>query len=550
MPTDWTPTSWRSKPVAQDVVYPDADKLNSVCERLGALPGLVTPIEVERLRGELAEVAAGHAFLLQAGDCAELFSYCDPSQIEAKLKLVLVMSLIIIWGARTPVVRIGRIAGQYAKPRSKPTEMVNVGGEQKEILSFRGDNVNGFGINERIPDPERLMKAYFYSTATLNHLRASLASGFADLHAPMQWSFEHVRSPTLQSEFESIVDSLTDSLEFMRTIGADPTPASAAAGPLSSVDYYISHEGLMLEYEEALTRFAPLPASARTSSPLTSTVSTPASSMILPPAEDKAAYALSAHTIWLGDRTRQLDGAHVEFFRGIRNPIGIKVGPSMKAEELVEMLDTVNPNREPGRVTLICRYGAAKIDALLPAHIQAVQASPHRDAVVWCCDPMHGNTVTAPGDSGIKTRRFADIVTELVRALKIHASLGSRLGGAHLELTGEIDESGFSVTECLGGSMQLSAEDLAKRYRSHCDPRLNYEQSLDIAFVISSFLKAQRRKAGCAARRGPAAFSRDPSVQRDLSALAPSLDDTVPAEGRSQEDELLAELIQGIEARH
>ncbi|KAL4399938.1 3-deoxy-7-phosphoheptulonate synthase [Malassezia pachydermatis] len=457
MPTD----TWRAKPIAQDVPYPDPAALKEVLTQLQDLPGLVTPVEIDRLRSQLGRVADGQAFLLQCGDCAELFSYCNPKQIEAKIKLTLLMSLIIIHGARLPVVRVGRIAGQYAKPRSKPTEKVTLANDEtKEVLSFRGDNVNGLGVDERTPDPQRLLKAYFHSAATLNHVRGCLSSGMADLHAPHAWSFHHVQNKYLQHEFERIADSITDSLDFMKTVGADP---GGTSNVLNTVDYFTSHEGLMLEYEHALTH------------------------------DDthQRSYDLSAHTIWLGDRTRQLDGAHVEFVKHIQNPIGIKVGPSMDAQELVDMLDAVNPWLEKGRVTLISRYGASKIHEYLPKHIQAVKNSRHQDHVIWCCDPMHGNTIASTANPSVKTRIFSDVVAELSAAMRLHASMGSRLGGVHLELTG--DEG---VTECVGGSMELSDDDLMRCYRTHCDPRLNYEQSLDIAFMISQVLRSQRLGLG------------------------------------------------------
>ncbi|KDN52215.1 DAHP synthetase [Tilletiaria anomala UBC 951] len=523
---EWSTSSWRSKPVAQDVVYPDAENLSTVLQQLKSLPGLVTPTEVDRLRKQLADVADGKSFLLQSGDCAELFSYCNPTQIEAKLKLSLLMSLIIIWGARVPVVRLGRVAGQYAKPRSKATEVVDFDGEKKEVLTFRGDNVNGFDVRDRKPDPERLLKAYFHSSATLNHIRASLSSGFADLHAPMSWSFSHVRSPALQAEFERIVESLTDALDFMKTVGADPESRSESGSSLSSVDYYISHEGLMLEYEEALTRVQkPSSKGLHSNSSAEREERTPS----------EVPYVLSAHTIWLGDRTRQLDGAHIEFFRGIRNPVGIKVGPSMKPDELVKLLDVIDPRCERGRVTLIGRYGAKNVDALLPAHIRAVNASSHAQSVIWCCDPMHGNTTSSPSNPSVKTRLFSDIVTELASALRIHQSLGSRLGGVHLELTGDMDENGFSVTECVGGSMQLQDRDLARNYQSHCDPRLNYEQSLDIAFLISHFLRGQRLG------KTSGAFSPAPA-----STL---VNDQAGGSPNEEQDQILSELVKGISAR-
>lgn len=342
--------TWKSKKEAQQVDYPSQEAFQSVMGRIERLPGLVSPNEIDRLRSQLASVAEGNAFLLQTGDCAELFDYCNPEQIQAKLKLSLLMSLILIWGARKPVVRIGRIAGQYAKPRSKPTEIITkvdpVTGEasKHEIMSFRGDNINAFSAEPasgRIPDPERLLQAYFHSAATLNHIRSELASGLADLHAPRQWSFQHVQSSALQAEFESVVESLTDALDFMKTIGADPSTFSSSS-VLNSVDYFISHEGLSLAYEEALTRLVRKPTPTNPNPARNVHPSDLASGNLDKEALER--YDLSAHTIWLGDRTRQLDGAHVDFFSSIRNPVGIKVGPSMKPQELIEILDILNPD--------------------------------------------------------------------------------------------------------------------------------------------------------------------------------------------------------------
>lgn len=358
-------------------------------------------------------------------------------------------------------------------------------------------------MNDRTPDPDRLTQAYFHSCATLNHIRGLLDSGFADLHAPLSFSFDHVRDQTLQQSYEDIVDSITDSLDFMKTVGADPSASgSNDQGTLNRVDYFVSHEGLMLEYEEALTRKVQSPSSSRSG-------------------PEAGHYNLSTHLLWLGDRTRATDGAHMEYFRGIKNPIGVKVGPSMKPDELVRVLDIVDPDCIPGRVTLIGRFGASKIEETLPPLIKAVQASSHASSVIWTSDPMHGNTVSPPSHPNIKTRRFEDIVFELSASFRVHAECGSKLGGAHLELTGELDEDGNSVTECVGGSMQLGEEELQKRYlvsivggpvmalrlhssrsdldpspylplQTHCDPRLNAEQSLDVAFLISHALKSQR----------------------------------------------------------
>ncbi|PWN45532.1 phospho-2-dehydro-3-deoxyheptonate aldolase [Ceraceosorus guamensis] len=536
----WTPSSWRTKPIAQDVVYPNQAELNRATDRLKQLPGLVTPFEIEKLRKQLADVADGKAFLLQSGDCAELFTDCVPSKIDAKVKLSLLMSLILIWGGRLPVVRVGRIAGQYAKPRSKATEVVKTeDGEQVEVLTFRGDNVNAFqaSASARRPDPERLLQSYFHSCATLNHIRASLGSGIADLHAPQSWSLAHVRSPALQREFSSVIESLEDALHFMQVVGADRNERS-----LESVDYYTSHEGLMLEYEESLTRGIE---SSRMSK----------SKLEAPNESTRAShYALSAHTLWLGDRTRQLDGAHVEYFRGLINPIGVKVGPSMKPGELVDLLAKVDPLAEKGRCTLICRFGAGKAPSLLPPLIQAVRSSPHANSVIWCSDPMHGNTRSSPLDPSIKTRRFGDVVTELVESLQVHAAERSRLAGVHLELTGEVNAKGESVTECVGGSMELSDEDLGRRYLTHCDPRLNYEQSLDVAFLLSHSLRSRRLGRSSSASRSR---TREPSPTS--SPIPPSDnaqngvshgDKTHPSLLLNEdEDSLLKELVRGISNR-
>ncbi|PPQ83720.1 hypothetical protein CVT25_006124 [Psilocybe cyanescens] len=492
----WSPDSWRSKPVAQDVEYPDQAHLTKVLSKLEALPPLVTPSEIERLRYQLGLVQRNEAFLLHAGDCAESFDACTGQNLSSKIGLILSFSLVLLWGARLPVVRIGRIAGQYAKPRSSNYEKLADG---RQVLSFRGDNVNGLDPNDRTPDPERLMSAYFHSTTTLNYLRGLLTSGFASLHHPRDWSLSHVRSPSLRQEFETIIDGLSDALDFSRTIGADaaasiPYEQGGGRGTLGEVDFYTSHEGLMLGYETALTRELPVPPSTLdvSGSGSPTSVSAAAAAAATSPAASgpvKAHYNTGAHFLWIGDRTRQLTGAHVEYFRGIRNPIGIKVGPSMQVDELVKVLDVVNPDKESGRVTLITRYGASKIDDHLPGHIRAVQQSGH--PVAWICDPMHGNTQTSV--SGLKTRHFNNIISELTSSLRIHTECSSRLGGVSLEFTGELNDEGYSVTECLGGSMELSEEELELRYQSFCDPRLNFEQSLDIAFLMSNHFKKERR---------------------------------------------------------
>ncbi len=362
---NWSPSSWTTKPIKQDVTYEDRKAVNTALAKLERLPPLVTPTEIVKLKQSLRDVALGKAFLLQGGDCAELFDYCEENAIDSKIKLLLQMSLVLIWGANKPVVRIARMAGQFAKPRSSATETVN----GVEMPSFRGDNINGFDPSERTPDPSRLVSAYFHSAATLNYIRAQLTSGIADLHSPLDWNLGHVPSEAIKAKYQRIVESITGSLRFMRTIGAD------TAGQLETVDLYTSHEGLLLEYEQSLTRRLKHPLNRPSSS---SSVSE----------DGRGWYNTSAHFLWIGDRTRQLDGAHVEYFRGLENPIGIKVGPSMKDDELVRLLDIVNPEKEIGKVTLITRYGTSKVESLLGGHIEAVKQSGH--IVVWQCDPMHG----------------------------------------------------------------------------------------------------------------------------------------------------------------
>lgn len=491
----WSPSSWRTKPVAQDVKYENKAELDEVIARIKNLPPLVSPPEIERLRHQLALVQHNQAFLLHAGDCAESFEACNEQNIRHKLGLILSFSLIMIWGMRLPVVRIGRIAGQYAKPRSSGTEKVEMDDGQggkciKEIPSFRGDNVNGLSPNDRKPCPQRLERAYFHSAATLCYLRSLLTSGFASLSHPRDWSLGHVRSQALRGEFERISEGLSDALDFCRTVGANET---GGRGVLGEVDFFTSHEGLMLEYEEAMTRSLPLPHNLR-APPEGSSPTSGSASLSTGANPHSAPYNTSAHFLWIGDRTRQLDGAHVEYFRGIRNPIGIKVGPSMQNDELVRLLDIVNPDREDGKITLITRYGASKIEQYLSGHISSVQASGH--PVVWICDPMHGNTLTS--STGHKTRHFSAIISEITSCIQIHASHSppSRLGGISLEFTGELNDEGYSVTECLGGSMELKDSELPLRYQTFCDPRLNVEQSLDVAFLISNHFKRERSGRG------------------------------------------------------
>ncbi|KAL2684758.1 Aromatic/aminoadipate aminotransferase 1 [[Neocosmospora] mangrovei] len=463
--SDWAPSSWRSKPIKQAPSYPDPEPLASAVEELTGLPPLVHPNEIDALKAHLRDVAQGNAFLLQGGDCAELFDYCRQGPIESKIKLLLQMSVVLIWGTNKRVVRIGRMAGQYAKPRSSPTEIV----QGKEVPSFKGDIINGYRLEDREITPARLVKAYHYSAATLNYIRAALASGIADLHRPLDWGLGHVRDPELKAKYSAIASSIQQTLRFLQVINARP-------GELDSVELFTSHEGLLLEYEQALTRLLEKPTpGARNRSP------TPDG-----PAPRKEYYDTSAHFIWIGDRTRQIDHAHVEFFRGIANPIGVKVGPTTPASDLLSLLRTLNPDREPGKITLITRYGAGKVRELLPTHIRAVEDSEYRRTVVWQCDPMHGNTLST--DTGIKTRRFGDIYRELEETLRIHKEEGSYLGGMHLELTGD------AVTECLGGSEGLDEDDLSTNYTSFCDPRLNEKQALELAFLVADHFSREQKK--------------------------------------------------------
>ena len=473
----WTPSSWITKPIKQDVVYTDRTAVTKALAKLERLPPIVTSTEIIKLRKSLQDVALGKAFLLQGGDCAELFDYCEDNAIDSKIKLLLQMSLVLIYGAYKPVVRIARMAGQYAKPRSSPTEIH----EGKEIPSFRGDILNGYDVEERTPDPARLVSAYFHSASTLNYIRASLASGIADLHSPLDWELGHVKDDKIKAQYTRIVDNITDSLRFMKTVGAD-SPASG----LDTVDLYTSHEGLLLEYEQSLTRRLRHPPSHPSYQPAQLPASLSPNGGAKQPSEvsgdGKGWYNTSAHFLWIGDRTRQLEGAHVEYFRGIENPIGIKVGPTMISSDLVSLLDIVNPSKSIGKVVLITRYGEHKINSLLASHIRAVRESGH--VVVWQCDPMHGNTKST--SSGVKTRQFSSILSEVSSALRIHREEGSFLGGVHLELTGE------AVTECVGGSEGLTEGDLGLNYTTYCDPRLNEKQALELAFLVAGHYREER----------------------------------------------------------
>src|SRR5712692_5020557 len=440
--TDWTPQTWRSRPAEQQPRYPDTERLQRVLERLATLPPLVAPGAVAHLEGLLAEVAQGRRFLLQGGDCAERFEDCREPAIADKLKVLLQMSVVLTYGLRQPIVRVGRLAGQYAKPRSAATE--EIGGVSLPV--YRGDPVNGFAPTpaSRAPDPERMLQAYFHSAATLNYVRALIEGGFADLHHPEHWDLGFIRDSERHREYSEIVARILDAISFMDACG------SALESALGRIDFFTSHEALVLPYEEALTRREE--ASGRY-------------------------FNVGAHMLWLGDRTRDLAGAHVEYLRGIANPIGIKVGPTCAPDALPALVQRLNPENLWGRVTLITRLGAGRVRELLPPLIRAVQTAGAR--VLWSCDPMHGNSVRTAG--GVKTRDFEQILGELRETYAIHQASDSRLGGVHFELTGD------DVTECLGGARRLVEADLQANYSTYCDPRLNDEQSLEMAFLIAGW---------------------------------------------------------------
>jgi 3-deoxy-7-phosphoheptulonate synthase len=437
---DWSPTSWRRKSAAQDVPYPDAPALEEVLEEMSRLPPLVTHYEVESLKRQLARAARGDAFLLQGGDCAESFDECLPDAIEAKLKILLQMSLVLVHGTRKPVVRVGRIAGQYAKPRSAGTERRG----EVELPSYRGDLVNrlGFTREERTPDPTLLLRGYERAALTLNFIRALADAGFADLHHPEHWDLGFAEHSSHHEAYARIVEAIKESIHFFEAIAGMDVPS------LRRVDFFTSHEALSLHYEQAQTHRV-----------------------------GDGYYDLSTHFPWIGMRTAQVDGAHVEYCRGIRNPVGVKVGPKMDAAWLGALADRLDPEGEPGRLVLIHRLGHDRVEEKLPELVRAIGGRP----VLWICDPMHGNTEATA--EGLKTRRFDNIVSELERSFEVHERLGSVLGGVHFELTGE------NVTECVGGARGLGEEDLRQAYRSRVDPRLNAEQALELAMRMAAKLR-------------------------------------------------------------
>jgi 3-deoxy-7-phosphoheptulonate synthase len=446
-PEGWSPASWTQRPAQQQVSYADQAALARVIEEIGRLPPLVTSWEIERLRTELGRAARGEAFVLQGGDCAESFDDCRSEPIAAKLKILLQMSLVLVHGTRKPVVRIGRIAGQYAKPRSADTE--TRGGVT--LPAYRGDIINRdpFTPADREPDPTLLLRAYERSGLTLNFIRALVEGGFADLHHPENWDMSFATGTPHAAQYQRIVDAIRESLDFVAAI------TGVESEVLRRVDVFTSHEALALPYEQAQTRRVP---------------------------RRPGYYNLSTHFPWIGMRTAQLDGAHVEFFRGVQNPIGIKIGPAMTTDWLLGLLDALDPDRLDGRITLIHRMGAAHVAAKLPPLVEAVRGAGR--TVLWICDPMHGNTETTAG--GIKTRPFDKIVDELEQSFVLHTQVGSRLGGVHIELTGE------DVTECTGGARGLTDVDLERAYKSRVDPRLNYEQALECAMRIARHLRGSK----------------------------------------------------------
>lgn len=443
-PTDWHPASWHSRRAAQQPVYEEQDKLEGALAELASLPPIVTSWEVESLKDQLAAAQRGEAFLLQGGDCAESFEACTSENIVQQIKILLQMSLVMLVGLKKPVIRVGRMAGQYAKPRSADFETR----EGVSLPSYRGDiiNRNGFTREDRQADPQLMLRGYERAALTLNFVRSLLDGGFADLHHPENWDLDFVGESALAAEYHELVRQVSNSLRFFEVITGEPMHRT------HRVSFYASHEGLHLPYEQAQTRYL---------------------------AHRRSWYNLTTHFPWIGMRTTELEGAHVEYFRGIANPVAVKVGTGLGDEQLQGLISVLNPNNEPGRLTLITRFGVKHIEEHLPRVIRAVRNTGSQ--VLWVCDPMHGNTETTA--DGYKTRRFDNIRDELRAAFRIHQEMGSYLGGVHLELTGG------NVTECIGGARGLKESDLARAYKTQVDPRLNYEQAMEIAMLIAGRLR-------------------------------------------------------------
>ncbi len=445
---EWAPSSWQTRPANQQPTYPDAQALKRVLEDLARLPPLVTSWEIENLKHQLAEATRGERFLLQGGDCSESFADCESAAIASKLKILLQMSLVLVQGGKRRVIRLGRFAGQYAKPRSADTETRG----EITLPSFRGDMINraGFSAEDRRPDPKLLLRAYERSGLTINFIRALIEGGFADLHHPEYWELGFVANSPHAADYTRMVESIGESLRFMETL------TGCVLADINRVDFFTSHEGLQLYYEQAQTRRVP----RRT-----------------------GWYNLSTHFPWIGERTRALDGAHIEYFRGIANPIGVKIGPSVSPEEALRLHEVLNPGNEPGRLTFILRFGAGRVEKCLAPLADALGRKGRQ--VLWCCDPMHGNTETTK--SGIKTRRFENILAELEKSYLILRDCGARLGGVHFELTGD------NVTECLGGASGVTEADLERDYRTQLDPRLNYEQAMEMALRLARLMARNGR---------------------------------------------------------
>ena len=443
----WSPESWRGKPIQQQPQYPDAAHLARVEQTLAGYPPLVFAGEARELRRQFAEVTKGRAFLLQGGDCAESFAEFSAAKIRDTFKVLLQMAIVMTFAAGCPVVKVGRMAGQFAKPRSANDE--TLGGVT--LPAYRGDIVNGieFDAASRVPDPERLLQAYHQATASLNLLRAFAQGGFADVHQVHQWNLDFIANSALSEKYHQLATRIDETLAFMRAVGMDSAPQ------LREVSFFTAHEALLLGYEQAFVRQDSLTGRW---------------------------YDCSAHMLWIGDRTRQLDGAHVEFMRGIENPIGVKVGPSMDPDELIRLIDILNPDNDPGRLNLIVRMGADKVEAHFPRLLRKVKEEGRQ--VLWSSDPMHGNTIKA--SSGYKTRDFAQILSEVKQFFQVHRAEGTVAGGIHIEMTGQ------NVTECIGGSRPITEAGLSDRYHTHCDPRMNADQSLELAFMIAETLKQAR----------------------------------------------------------
>jgi len=456
MAESWTPESWRAKPVQQVPSYPDAAALADAERRLAGFPPLVFAGEARRLEAALARVAQGKAFLLQGGDCAESFAEFNANNIRDTFRVMLQMAVVLTYGAAMPVIKLGRMAGQFAKPRSADDETI----DGVTLPSYRGDIINGieFTPEARIPDPERLVRAYNQSAATLNLLRAFAQGGYADLHKVHQWTLGFLAGSLQGKLYEDLANRLSETLAFMGACGM----TSETTPQIRETEFFTSHEALLLGYEQSLTRVDSISGDW---------------------------YDCSAHLLWIGERTRQLDGAHVEFLRGVKNPIGFKAGPGVTADELLALIDRLNPDNRPGRLTVITRMGAEKIEEKLPALVRAVAREGR--SVVWSCDPMHANTIKV--GSGYKTRPFDRILAEVRAFFAVHKAEGSHAGGVHIEMTGQ------DVTECVGGTMAVTEDNLGERYNTHCDPRLNATQALELAFLLADQFKLERQKARDAA---------------------------------------------------